>query len=79
MEYLSIKWQDGPVKEVGVNGTQAPEVLGEVAEYLRRVSLPPYNNRETSIAITKIEEAILWLDKRTRDRERCGVEGTSKQ
>jgi hypothetical protein len=34
--------------------------------------------RENAIAITKIEEALLWLDKRTRDREARQVEGTQR-
>jgi len=32
--------------------------------------------RENAIAITKLEEALLWLNKRTMDRERRKVEGT---
>src|SRR5690606_41698989 len=34
--------------------------------------------RETSLAITKIEEALLWLGKRAEDRKRRGVQGTYK-
>jgi hypothetical protein len=34
--------------------------------------------RETSLAITKLEEALLWLNKRTADRIERGVEGTGK-
>ena len=32
--------------------------------------------RENAIAITKLEEALMWLEKRTRDREEREVEGT---
>ena len=32
--------------------------------------------RETSIAITKVQEALLWLNHRTVDRRERGVEGT---
>ena len=32
--------------------------------------------RETSLAITKLEEALMWLNYRTVDRKRRGVEGT---
>ena len=32
--------------------------------------------RENAIAITKLEEVLLWLNKRTRDREALDVEGT---
>lgn len=31
--------------------------------------------RENSIAITKIQEALLWLEERTKDRIKRGVEG----
>lgn len=34
--------------------------------------------RETSLAITKIEEALLWLGKRAEDRKRRGVQATYK-
>jgi hypothetical protein len=42
------------------------------------VNLPPYATRETSLAITKLEEALHWLAARTADRVRRGVEGTSQ-
>lgn len=34
--------------------------------------------RENSIAITKLEEALIWLDKRKKDRIERGVEGQNK-
>ena len=34
--------------------------------------------RENSIAITKLEEALMWLHKRTEDRIKRGVEGQHK-
>lgn len=34
--------------------------------------------RENAIAITKLDEALMWLGKRTKDREKRGVEGTSQ-
>lgn len=33
--------------------------------------------RENSLAITKLEEALLWLNKRTADRVKRNVEGTN--
>lgn len=35
--------------------------------------------RENAIALTKMEEALLWLQKRTRDRLNRGVEGTHEK
>lgn len=31
--------------------------------------------RENALAITKLEEALMWLNKRTEDRKSRGVEG----
>ena len=33
--------------------------------------------RENSVAITKLDEALMWLDKRKKDREKRNVEGTN--
>lgn len=33
--------------------------------------------RENAIVITKLEEALMWLNKRTADRVKRGVEGTA--
>lgn len=33
-------------------------------------------SRENSIVITKLEECLMWLEKRTADRQIRGVEGT---
>ena len=33
--------------------------------------------RARALALTKLEEALMWLQKRTRDRLNRGVEGTN--
>lgn len=79
-----LPFQDGPVKEVGVNGIQADAVLEQVADYLRSF-LPPAENGEpmtygqqcTDAAVTSIILAVYRLRQRTREREERGVEGTS--
>lgn len=57
------------------DGTTIEELLRVGIERLsdlsRRVSC-----RETSIAITKMQEALMWLNERTKDRIKRGVEGT---
>ena len=59
------------------DGTTNEEVLSVLIDRLRFLGdkLP---SRENAIAITKCEEALLWLEKRTADRKARGVEGTSK-
>lgn len=72
---FAIKWQEGTVPEVGVNGAQVDEVVGACIDRLTvlRAELP---DRETSLAITKLEEAFMWLQRRTEKRMAQGVEGT---
>jgi hypothetical protein len=33
--------------------------------------------RDNAVALTKLEEAMMWLQKRTRDRMSRGVEGVN--
>ena len=74
----SVKFvgQRGPIKEVGVNGCQIDQMI-EFARRTLEVFNKMYPCRETSVAITKLQEAEMWCRERTRDRETRGVEGTS--
>lgn len=57
------------------DGTTNEEVLAVLIDRLRFLGekLP---SRENSLAVTKCEEALLWLNKRTADRKARQVEGT---
>ena len=70
-----IKFQEGTVKDNGVNGLQVEEALQQCVERLNQYQ-SEVPCRENAIAITHIETAILWLNKRTEDRKKRGVEGT---
>ncbi len=72
-----VQFQNGPVGENGVNGIQNEDVLKLLAMRLRALN-SKFPCRENSIAITKIEEAWLWLEHRTRIREEQGVEGKNE-
>lgn len=71
-----IKFQEGPIKEVGVNGVMNEDLIAMVICRLEHFQKSEYACRENAIAITKLEEALLWLRKRTMGREKRGVEGT---
>lgn len=80
---LSINWQNGPLGRDGErqepNGAFVETVIAAVIqriEYYNTASGGKFRCRENSIAITKLEEALLWLNKRTADREARQVEGT---
>jgi hypothetical protein len=47
-----------------------------VKTYLETVNAGTTFCRENSIAITKLDEALMWLDKRSADRKRREVQGT---
>jgi hypothetical protein len=53
------------------------ESLIELArQYLTSVNVGELATRETSMAITKLDEALMWIDKRAKDRELRNVQGT---
>jgi|PlaIllAssembly_1097288.scaffolds.fasta_scaffold00046_11 hypothetical protein len=70
--------QRGPIKEHGVNGCQVDDILTFALGTLQTFN-KKFPCRENSIAITKIEEALHWLDARKRDREQRNVEGFDKE
>ena len=45
-------------------------------EYLESVNVADMRTRETSAAITKLDEALMWIGKRAEDRKLRGVQGT---
>lgn len=74
----TIRFQHGPIAEHGVNGLTNEVLLSIVRDRLEGAQEGPFKCRENALAITKIEEAELWLAKRTLDRMARGVEGQSK-
>lgn len=77
-EHIIIRFQLGPVKEVGENGCQMEDVLEVLTERLEGFQRGPFKCRENALAITKLQEAVHWLEHRTRDRRRRGVEGKNE-
>jgi len=76
---LSVDWQNGPLgrgadrKEP--NGAFVETVIDAARQRIEYYQQSQFNCRENAIAITKLEEALLWLRKRTMDREERQVEG----
>lgn len=77
---IDIKWQKGPLgrgedrKEP--NGAFVEEVIQAAIQRLYFFQESKFKCRENALAITKLEEAIHWLEARTRNREIRQVEGT---
>lgn len=72
-----IHFQNGPIKEAGLNGTSNEALLAVVEDRLVGFQSGEFACRENAVALTKIQEAMMWLQKRTRDRMARGVEGTN--
>lgn len=66
--------QSGPVLEFGVNGVQIDEVIRWAKTKIEEFN-KNFPCRENSVAITKLDEALLWLYERKRLRELRSVEG----
>lgn len=73
-----IVFQNGPINEAGVNGLTHEVLLAIVADRLRSFQQGPFSSRYNALALTHIEEAQNWLNRRTLERMRRGVEGTHK-
>ena len=69
-----IQFQNGPVGINGVNGVQNEDVLNLLLVRMRDLNTK-FPCRENSLAITKMEEALFWLEHRTKLRREQGVEG----
>ena len=74
---ISFRIQNGPVKEVGVNGCQVDTVI-EAAKLIIEGLNKNFPCRENAMAITKLDEALLCLIMRKIDRDLRGVEGFNK-
>ena len=77
-KHSTILFQNGPIDADGngVNGVTHEVLLAIVADRLRGFQKGPYSCKANACALTHIEEAMHWLQQRTLERMRRGVEGT---
>lgn len=76
---LSIQFQYGPRTEPNsVPGILDTDLLEIVRDRLNFFQNGPYATRENAIALTHVEEALLWMNKRVEDRAEAGKLGTTK-
>lgn len=79
---ITVKWQTGPL---GHGGATVEDVIRVAIGRLRFFQTSPgglegkpgaFACRENALALTKLEEALMWCEARTHDREERVVEGT---
>lgn len=73
-----IKFQDGPIKEFGVNGVANEDLIVMVMHRLSQFQNSDYACAENQKAYEHLEAALKSLRKRTDKRIDRGVEGTSE-
>ena len=74
--YSTVLFQNGPIPDQGVNGVTHEALLAILIDRLEHFQRGPFACRENALALTKLQEALHWLDHRTRGRLARGVEGT---
>ncbi len=72
----TVSFQNGPIKEAGVNGVMNEDLIAIVIDRMRGFQSGDFACRDNALALTKLEEALMWLRNRTNEREARGVEGT---
>lgn len=72
-----VHFQEGPIKEVGVNGVCNEDLLLMVYARLDCFQHSDYMCTENEEAMRHIEEAVKALRSRTNRRKAAGIEGTS--
>ena len=77
---LWIAWQNGPLgrgeQRRAPNGAFVETVIQAVVQRLEFYQSSKFSCRENALALTKLQEALHWLEHRTALREAHGVEGT---
>lgn len=71
-----ISFQNGPIKEFGVNGVTQEALLAIVIDRLRSFQAGPFATGANHNALADCLSALNWLQQHTRDRIKRGVEGS---
>lgn len=81
-EGITINFCKGNKEDESVfrqEGLFSETLIQVVKQYLESVNVGELASRDTAMAITKLDEALLWIGKRASDRELRGVQGTYKK
>ena len=77
---LTVQMQYGGRSAAGsISGAVDADLLEIVRDRLRDFQAGPYSCRENACALTHIEEALMWLNRRVEDRITRGVLGTEQE
>lgn len=75
-----IQFQNGARKEENsIHGVIDTDLLEIVRDRLKAFQTGPYSSRENACALTHIEEALMWMNRRVEDRIERNVLGTMQK
>lgn len=77
-EFGFIKFQNGPIKESGVNGCHQEDLLAIVIDRLEGFQSGQFACKENRLALVHVCFALDLLNRRTQERINRGVEGTNQ-
>lgn len=75
----SILFQNGPIKEAGVNGLTHEALLAIIIDRLLCFQRGPYASTHNAEALKYCQKALMYLQTRTRERIARGLEGTHQK
>jgi hypothetical protein len=70
-----VHFQQGGVKEAGLNGIFMEDLIAICINRLENFQNSDFRCRENAVAITKLEESLMWLRKRTLNKQKRNVQG----
>ena len=76
VDSISFTMMTKPASEGG-KGCQVTDLI-EVAKHIIEYFNKKFPCRENAMTITKLDEALMWQEKRTKDRLKRGVEGKNE-
>jgi hypothetical protein len=75
-----IQLQKGPRKEEdSIHGVIDTDLLEIVRDRLKGFQAGPFSSRENACALTHIEEALMWMNRRVEDRIERNVLGINNK
>lgn len=76
---FEIRFQNGPIKEAGINGLTHEALLAVLDDRLVGFQSGPYATADNAEALEHIRKAMECLHRRTKERLARGVEGTHQK
>jgi len=74
-----VGFQNGPIKEYGVNGITHEALLAILIDRMEGFQSGPYASADNATALDHLRGALSALQNRTRERLARGVEGTHEK